>query len=145
MKLTKSQLDTLTGFIVNEIQNKINIYKESKEGQVAFKKYLDKYLGGYKDIMLELNQIENLDKDIKKLSIKRSNLITSITNKIRAKSSSAIVPYTKEALINTCNYEFEKELKKTFPTVEQIRATVVLKTLENSGDLLTKLKEEFGI
>lgn len=141
MKLTKSQLDTLTGFIVNEIQNKINIYKESKEGQLAFKKYLDRY----KDIMPELNQIENLNKDITKLSIKKNNLITSITNKVHAKNSSAIVPYTKEAVLNTCNYEFEKELRKTFPTEEKIRATVVLKSLENSGELLTKLKEEFGI
>lgn len=141
MKLTKSQLDTLTDFIVNEIQNKINIYKESKDGQLAFKKYLDRY----KDIMPELHQIETLDKDIAKLSIKRSNLMTSVTRKVRAKDSRASVPYTNETLINTCDYEFKKDLRKTFPTVEQIRATVILKTLENSGDLLTKLKEEFGI
>jgi hypothetical protein len=141
MKLTKSRLDTLTDFIVNEVQNKINIYKESKDGQLAFKKYLDRY----KDIMPELHQIENLDKDIADLSIKRSNLMTSVTRKVRAKNSKTSVPYTNEALINICNYEFEQELKKTFPTVEQIRTTVVLKTLENSGDLLTKLKEEFNI
>ena len=141
MKLTKSQLDTLTSFIVDEIQNKINIYKESKEGQLAFKKYLDKY----KDIMPEIHQIETLDKDIAKLSIKRSNLMTSVTRKVREKDSKASVPYTNEALMNICNYEFKQELRKTFPTVEQIRTTVVLKTLENSGDLLTKLKEEFNI
>lgn len=141
MKLTKSQLDTLTDFIVNEIQNKINIYKESKDGQLAFKKYLDRY----KDIMPELHQIENLDKDIAKLSIKRSNLMTSVTMKVRAKNSKTSVPYTNEALINTCNYEFKQDLRKTFPTVEQIRATVILKTLENSGDLLTELKKEFDI
>ena len=141
MKLTKSQLDTLTGFIINEIRNKINIYKESKKGQLEFKKYLDKY----KDIMPELNQMEKLTTDIQNLTIKKNALLTSITNKVRAKDSNAIVPYTKEGVIITCNYDFEQDLKKSFPTKEQIEATIILKTLENSGDILTKLKEEFGV
>lgn len=141
MKLTKSQLDTLTGFIVNEIQNKINLYKESKNGQLAFKKYLDKYKG----IMPELNQLEKLNTDIQNLTIKKNTLCTSMSNKLRAKDSNAIIPYTKESLINTCNYEFERDLKKSFPTKEQIQATIILKTLENSGDILTELKVEFGI
>lgn len=141
MKLTKSQLDTLTGFIINEIQNKINIYKESKAGQLAFKKYLDKY----KDIIPELNQLEKLNTDIQNLTIKKNALYTSINTKVRAKDSTASVPYTKESLINICNYEFEQDLKKTFPTKEKIQATIILKTLENSGDILTKLKEELRL
>ena len=141
MKLTKSQLDTLTGFIINKIQNKINIYKESKDGQIAFKKYLDKY----KDIIPALNQLEKLNTDIQNLTIKKNALYTSISIKVRAKDSKASVPYTKESLINICNYEFEQDLKKPFPTKEKIQATIILKTLENSGDILTKLKEEFGV
>lgn len=139
MKLTKSQLDTLTGFIINEIQNKINTYKESKEGQLAFKKYLDKY----KDIIPELNQMEKLTTDIQNLSNKKNALYTSINNKVRAKDPKASIPYTKESLINICDYEFEQDLKKPFPTKEKIQATIILKTLENSGDILTELKKEF--